>query len=1201
MPISSNQTTISDLVFGRTTPTTPAPATPFSDPSRGVPADPIEARGRAGADFARAIIPPIWQGFVNMARDAKNAIGNYPQIAVATVKDLFNPMAMMTGEAPAMERVINSMPEEEVKSTIRGGALVAASGAAGVAGNAVRSIGASLISETAPISARIALGASKGAIEGAAFAEVFGPLHQMAEDGRINSDALFAEIVGMGIFGGALGAGGAAWSATRGPRMTPQEFEAVLEDGLAQAVAERADLVLRRTLPEIPSPTSPEELVAQVAAGVTSQSPTRSGLVGTMNDMGRGALDFLQTRFPEVKGLDPSTWSLGLRLADSRNFGAWFASRSTELVEVGLTKPESEIFWKSLVESRFNQVRQDLMEQATSLQVGERVKINGRDVTAAELKTLAENVPAAVLTPEERFIFQASPAIKSSLERYQSMVLPLLTQMRTRNGLRSFVKTDLPFVPLVPATPEMMEAGIATLRTRPMGGGTREGVLGQATATTTPGAKRALAQADAYVVDGKALMTQVMSREGAIDRKNELLANIVNAPWARRLNPGERAPRTILVEGKEVPAEVLTITGNPEVLKNRFGITIASEQTVLEDMGIQAAREAQIVGGASQRLIEPPRSNALSERQPLDVGDLIPEEGLGGGIPLPGEVAEPILGRYVVPRSVRRMVGELTTREGTRRELLTLSEATNPIFRGYARAMDFSTGLLLASPVEFTAHSLRVFSRVASIPTIVGGDAAISRRIADKFALWFGPRANAMREIFSVYSKPEDFLMEAKLAEIPGGLPSRAFEGEVRGGIGALASKIGGPHAAEGMEIGRKALFNLPEQRPITLKGLISGDMPITGIGVDIRARVVAAKALERMTLKEIGREPTRAEFAEFLQQFGSYSETVQSNLQAALRANRVNPFAANLSTLTSEVRSFLGGTNLPRTVLDEMSTAAAYRYKAEVLMRMTLPTALVTAFTQKALVGSWPWENETGFKDDLLVGYTEDGRGVYVPLTTLEPDFARGARIVGARALLESVGKDLGTPAADALREIANTAITYTLGAPGTGAMAAITTGSAPYITGEGEILSVVPPEPTDILTIKNRFLSVAHEANPTIEALLGVGAAGVEGSTGNFIRFLNATTPGVRVGRERLLAGSSEFRSDEARRGDIVFERVTRALGEFENHADRVRFYREESENFPERRLQIRAFQEMLQLDTRLRASQRRTFVRARVEARR
>jgi hypothetical protein len=322
------------------------------------------------------------------------------------------------------------------------------------------------------------------------------------------------------------------------------------------------------------------------------------------------------------------------------------------------------------------------------------------------------------------------------------------------------------------------------------------------------------------------------------------------------------------------------------------------------------------------------------------------------------------------------------------------------------------------------------------------------------------------------------------------------------------------------------------------------------------------------------------------------------------LRANRLNPFAANLSVLTSEVRGFLGGTNLPRTVKDELTAYAAFQYQAEVMYRMTVGTALFMWGAQKALTGTDIWNNEPGHKFDVRTPFeTEDGRYVYAPMSTFEPDVNRAARIVGARAALESVGNEVPTRKTDFLRDIGNQAITIAIGAPGLGAAQELVFGGALFITDEGEFLQITPPEPTELLTIKQRFLHAAATSNPTVEAILGYGASEHvgEGTTGKLLTFANAVTGGFEVGRESLLRESANLREDESQISSVVFSKVLEAISNPDLRAsDRVEHYREVSEQFPES-FQKQALREMIQLDMNLRRGAPRKAAEARIRERR
>lgn len=1244
--------------------------------------------------------------------DTRALAVNYVDMAIGAAKELASTSQPNPAGPPPSNELSDLIGSEEGRKALRGAALVNGSIIAGPLGGAVEAVGARalgpLIAETTPTFFRIITQAARGAAEGAAFAATFGALVPMKEGDKNFADHLVGDFVKNAIFGSVLRGG----LALRTPKTDTDKVADSIIDELRKASRDKAKtaLALREPLPMPDEPTTATELVAQVAAGTMSQGTSRSGLVGFIGESAGALRDIVQTRFPAVKHLDYSTWYKALQTADSRYFGAWFGKRSAQYVQQGMNERERDIFWRGLISSRGRQIRQTLTRLADqSEQTGESVIVRGKTYDASGLRQLAANVNIGELPQEERMLFDMLPAIQKAKQRYAEDVLPLLTDVRVRNGLRTLVETDAPFLPLVPVSEAEVLAGIKAFRSVGGGGGTFEGTFA---AQTTPGAKLATGQAYAYLADGETLLTRVFSREYAVDRKNELLANIISAPWAQRLRRGERPPRTITWNGKEYPAEVVDIKGNPSVLRNRFGVdtfestpvppgpprtatrksgelpyprglgqsptepleipavtpnTSLGEKALpptmefgkkgkiftgvdhplvkefIQDAEIESllkpiARKAKIlVLNDESIIVRSPRGSLLRIRkQGSDAGtgnlaevtskreignwilermkttelrrqpswhprallsnpeqrgrSLVPTEtalpyrepgtalalrpsalpprelefeyaGIEGLGDIPGEVVEGTLGRYALPQPIAKMVNELYNPLHDR-VFDGKAVSDNHLLRGWMSFQDFNTGLLLASPVEASAHANRILSDL--VTTIGVGDNKAALFIANRFVPWFGPRLSGLWEIFNVFDDPASLAMESRLAQIPGAIPSRAFEAEF-GAPRSVAARLGAPEkVSKSLEEGRHFIFDLPEHS--------SGFY-----GFDIRARIVGAKAVDRILKAERGYGATDKELLEFITKFGQYSESVQSNLVAGLRKARIAPFAGGQAGLiVGELRSAFGGLNLPKETVEALGLAAQARLRAEVLWRGTMGTAVATIVAQYAMTKRWPWDNEEGYQKHLMVGYTEDGRGVYIPNSTFDPGTSRAMTISTVRAMMESFGEDA---VSEVTRQLANTPITYVIGAsPGTQAAATLLTGRSTYL-GSGSVpLRVVPPQPTWALTAKERFLTAAGEANPTIENFLGVGSAE---ELPNAIRIINALTPGMIVGRKPLLAVSADVRERKAKLMEIVNDRVNTALEKFESMGERRRYYREESLKFPDPEQQREAFRQMLQGD--------------------
>lgn len=1029
--------------------------------------------------------------------------------------------------------------DEMLQRARRGQALIASTIIAGPVGSVVRTAGARAALHTGAMQAAPRLMAGiintgVGAAEGAAFGATFGALKPLDDAEDFRGQAVAFDAIAGGIMGG-LFRGAGAIRASRGGAAMDSETQALLGASLREATKDDAAAIIlnrQQRAQMLPEPLELEELVARVAAGAGEQAPSRRGLLGRMADAASTAADAVSIRFPHLKRMDKDLHTSALKVADASTTGAWFGRRAAQFIESGMDKDQRSLFWRGLIAARGKQIRNDLRTRAQEVMAsGETIKINNKVYDAEALLRLADEVAIPDLLPTEEIMFKTNPAIKQAVNRYAEQVLPLITDIRTRNGLTTLVTTEQPFVPLVKALEQDIAAGLSTTV-----GKATAGFGGTFSTRVTPGAKMALGQAE-YLTDGEAILSRVMGREFAVDRKNEFIARVINAPYAKRLQRGEKAPNSILVNGAEEPAAVIDITGNPRVLRDRFSTQ------VIDDAGMLAAE-----AGDDQAMI------AL--------------EGLADDA-IPGEVVEDRLGRYLVPRKVALVWNELFNPLSRRKDTLRIFE-DSAIMGGYQKFMDLNVGLLLASPVEVTAHSSRILSILSRMPGI-GDDQGALQRIANKFVPWFGPRLGGLRSIYNLYDNPAAMSMEARLAKVPGALPARAFEAEHQGGIGSIVGGVSKP-AARLLEGGRKFIFDLPENQ----RGLF---------GFDIRARISAAMMAERIA----GRRLTDPELAEFLTQFGSYSEGVQSNLATWLRRGRINPFAGGQTgIIPGEIRGFFGSSNLPKSVRDELGKMTNAKLQAEVLWRGTIGTVTMMAATQKALTDRWPWENEPGHEEDLMIGYTPEGRGVYIPFHTMAPDLARAARITGIRAMVENFGLE-GVP--QAMLDMANTAITYTAGGPGTQAAMTLATGNAPFITGEGTVMQVVPPQPTAYHTLKERFLTAAGSANPTMENMLGAGSAE---TLPGAIRIVNAITPGMEVGRTPLLRISAELRGDKAQFYGVVEDRVTQAFSKGFTMGERIVWYRQEMQKFPEEE-RVRAFQQMLIQDKQRQASVARNAAQA------
>lgn len=1081
--------------------TSPGIARRIADQSLWTHIDPITGEvtkttiGQVAAGIGRAVAQPFG--------DIK-ALGEY-MLATAhesAAESRAHSEAIQNFQTPAPP---SSLTPEQLLRAARAKALIGSAMIAGPAGAAVKTIGArallnSSIVKTAPRLAAGLINLGTGAAEGAAAGASYGAFKPL-EDGEADRTQVVTNNAIGGLILGTLFGGVSAYRYLKGGKNMSAEQAAALVEGLQKATREEAALTMatkqQRAL-LAPEAATGDELAAQVAAGVTEQGASKSGLLGRIINSAGSAADALVYRFPKLKEMDQDLWASALNAADAQTGGAYFARRAAQYVKgPALKKDEEELLIKALYAARGRGIKTGLLKQAAELEPGATVKIGSKLYDATGLQQLAAVVAIPELTAMEQFKYSTAPNIVQAVKRYNSDILPLITDIRQRNGLKTLADVDEPFLPLQRATEADKQAGLKTLSFGPTGG------FKQTFATkTTPGAQRALGQGE-YIADFEEILRRTMTRDMAADRKNEFMARIINSPHTRRLKAGEAPPATILINGKETPTAVIELTGNPAVMSERFATLVPDAENASGAIGLE---------------------------------ELHPEG------PVPGEIVAPKLGKYVVPRPVATAFNDLFNPLNRRSDKLNLVDAD---LNAYHKFMDFNTSLLLASPVEVTAHSSRILGDVARVPGI-GDDVSALQMLANKLVPWFGPRLGGLRSFYSIYDNPEAIRMEGRLARIAGALPSRAFEAEHNSALTALFDRAGASPVSKAIGSGRKFIFDLPDIE----HGLH---------GFDIRARITLAMAGEKMA----GRAFTDAEMLQWLTQTGSYTDAIQSNLASWLRRSRLYPFSANYGAIAAEIKGFLGGTNLPASVRNDLSKAAINKLRAETLWNGTIGTAVMLLATQKALTDTFPFENEQGHELDLMVGYTQDGHGIYIPMSTLAPGLYRAATITGARAAMETMGEDF---IPEVTKQLANTAITYSTGGPGTKALFTLATGSAPYITDQGSILQTVPiqpPSPMGWRTMKERFLTGAGASNPTLENFLGVGP--ISATMPGAVRVINTITPGLEVGQKPLRRVSAELRGDMAKLYEVVDERVKRANNELGSVAERVSFYKEESAKFP------------------------------------
>ena len=1147
----------------------------------GQPTQPIQAQsaGPTASGFPAGIQGGALNAFIVEPLSQIKALGQRAlETSLTLIKNpelftrsLLDPQAAGTQLDIAKTTIIeNELGEEELEKVAKGAALVGGllTGAA-VAGPA-RTAGAAIVNKLGiPLTSKVApfiRGATQAGIEGLAFGTAHGALRPLTDGEISRSEAVFHDAVWIGgislTIGGPLGLLGAkniakvADEVSQASRLVEQD--AVLEIG-AQ---------IGRKGNNLPQPAEAligqgDELLAQVAAGETQQGMNRVGLSARISENVGDLVDSFALRFPGVKRVDRISGDqihiAGLRLADARMQGSYIARRHADYISRGLSEEESSILVRGLIAARGRQIERDLLGRAAALDaegVGATIRVNGIKKTAAQLRETVGTVNIGELTQEEAATFSL-PHMQAALGRLEKDFLPTLTEIRTRNGLRSLVEGEQPFLPLQAASADDIAQGMNVFVGKGPGATITSGAVRAGanpfTATQTPGARMATGQALGYVADLETVLARTMRTEVALDTKNELIAQIIDSPLSRKLALGERARRTIEVNGKTVKMAEVEFTGNPVVLEQRFGIHLGEGAGPLPgaDVPVPAAAVADLAEVGLRSV----------EGMPIDVG---------------GKV-NAVLGRYEVPRPVAKMFAELTDPLQRRGENLLAADFEGPgLQRAFFNFMDFNVGLLLASPVEVTAHSSRILAVLSRIPGVGDLQTGAAPHLAQKFIPWFGPKLGGIRDIFNVYNgktiniKGIETLTgvqaEVRLSTIPGALPTRALATEVDRGVGRLVGKLPGAAGTGGktaLEAGRKFIFDLPEQQ---------GGFK----GFDVRARISAYMALERTTLESLGRRPTDAETFEFINQFGAYTEEIQGNIIAALRRNRTAPFLGGQSTIVpGEIRSTFTGRAIPRSVTDQMTKAASAKLRAETLWRGVLGTAMMLQLAQKATTGTWSWENDAGHELDYNVGQLPDGRKVYIPFNVFAPGVSRAVRITNARTMIETMGVD-AVPAIG--RNLANLPITYGFGSPGVGALSVLATGNAPFLvgntTGETTFLRVVPPQPTAPLVMKHRFLEAAGQANPTFEAVFGLDQVGAPSTT---IRVINALTPGMKVGPPPDRAATQEIRGIRASVYTISRDRVSQAFRKFGDDVDaRFEWYESQAAEFPtdeEREAALRA----------------------------
>lgn len=1008
--------------------------------------------------------------------DMAGMVTDNPSVLATAIQNPGNPAA------PAVQMIMEANPqdlppEEQAFRAQRGLALVGGALVTGGMGSTMAPVlaaGKAALTKggTLGLTAGISRLAATGIAEGAAFGSTYGALEPLSEEDYTRTENIFSNAVTGAAFFGLLrgvGAGRILGRTKRPPdpasvAVQREAMEALFENSRAA----RAERILSGNRPMPPEATIPEELVSQVAAGVTRQGVNNTGF---FSKLGQAQLGVINRRFPDVLKVDKSTWQSGHNYLQSRVHGAYQARRMGDYVVQGLTDEEHHLLGRALVSSRGRAIKsgiQQRLEGAMAKGDVEGIAKYNRDLARVNIADLS-------LTDE--MAFRNNPRLQEALGRWQN-IAEEITEIRTRNGLRTLQETDLPFMPLVRASEEEIAAGELLMEVS-MHHPHPKNIPGVISSKVTPGAQRATGAGEAYITDIPTILERTLPREFAGDTYNEFLANVVSAPWAKRLEITSRtseglpiyarAPKTIKVDGVEYPTKVVEIKGNPTVITDRFGIRSVQTEAAGQPKP-QTTGTAVVPTGRPAIDVEPialppeQRMGQLAgETVPLLEGE-VEQIGLEGFGDMGGTVGQQVLGRYVVPKPVAAMFEEFTLRP--REELLTVNE-----LKGVYRGMDFTVGMLLASPVEVTAHAWRINSVLSRLPGVGDRFDQLTARLVP----YFGPKLSGMRSIFNVWDDPLSISSERMLAKTPGGLTSRFGSTEFRSGLGGLAHRID-PRLATGLETGRKVLFELPE---VGEKGFS---------GFDVRARIVATNMLRKFSKQELGREPSSFELTEFIKQFGQYTEEMQTNLIAGLRRNRLAPFAGGQAgIIPGEIRSLFGGLNLPKETVDQLSKKAVAQYKAEVLWRGVIGTTVALASSNRALSGKWPWENEEGKMLDLDTGLrTYDGRAIYAPFTLMAPGISRAMSVTTSRAALEQFGDEGGDYVTDATRRLANLPLTYGMGSPGLRAAFVGTTGRTPFLSSGGDLLRIVPPQPTWVHTIKERGMETLFLFQPHARSLL-------------------------------------------------------------------------------------------------------------------
>jgi len=1032
--------------------------------------------------------------------NAKNELAN-PAAGMQHLDNLAH--GLPTEDAPAVT------PDIQQRAA-RGKALIAGTLMAGPVGDVVAGLGARTVVGSAafkamPMLVGTALKMGTGAAEGGAFGATFGALKPLDDITDTRQHAIVSNTLGGLVMGTVFSGVGAAYSVLK-PAASEAENAALL-GGLQAATREQGASIgqAAQAAQMPPEAMTDTELSAQIAAGTTQQSVGKKGLLAETAGAIRTGLDAVKFALPGLKQFDQDTWSTALRAKSSAALGNWFGARAAQYIEFGLQPAEKSLLWRSLAASRGNQIGKTLLDMAAETESsGAATKlVNGQEYTPEALRNLVGTITIPQLSPMEEIQLATSPGIKQATARYQQDILPLITDMRVRNGLTSLAQTDLPFMALQRATPADIEAGIATIGpdAKPVTFGAGQGGF----VRQTPGAKTALGQGT-YIIDGQTWIQRTMAREFGIADRNEFAARVINAPWSRKIEANTRVPQMISYNDEDVPATIISLQGSPQVLNNRFN-TVAD------------------TGPAMLQSIE------LSTDEPI-----------------PGEVVQAELGRYLVPKVVADGYNSMLEKRASPLDLAALDAV--------GKLADIATTARLAGPTEIVYHAWRQVNALAR-QAGAGDDLGVGQRLMNKFIPWFGPRIGAMRAIFD-YGSPESLDIEGRIVAAGAG-SNRAF--------GSEAAAIPMLHG------GRDFLFGLPSD---------------AAFGLDTRVRVAAVNAMERIS----GRQLTSPEIADYLANFGLYNKAFQSKLIRTLGQTKLNPFSAtSLPMAFGEAQHFIKGSNAPASVIASMSKVAVVKMQAEGFYRGALGYAIAGMVVQKALTNSFPWENEDGHKGDIRVGYLPDGRALYTPMP---PDLARGMAITGARSLIESFGPD-AVP--DALRQLANTGISFVAGGPPVGFATTLALGQAPYFTdaagNQTQSLTVVPPHANTLQALKDRALTAAGEANPTLEKVFGVGPSS---NLPTGVRIINAVTPGLLVGRLPMMIQGEPIAGPKRDMAAVVSDRVGRGLALYPDINDRKAFYQQEvSKEFSTTKDQAVAMHDMLLQDLQRRRGRLRNVAQA------